>query len=169
MYKNSVLSVLRYGNVIDGFTIDAALFKVKLDNRKIKIPINSFAKPFTTETRTETRLQGINGIERKDDETEYFIFGKQTRYWGRGFMTKCPYYAKFEGDDHFGLMYFSTRDPFSAPLCALGDSGGIVINEASELVGMVIGGCNETGAALVTPIKTILKSFSELNLTLYND
>ena len=126
------------------------------------MPKNSFVKPF----KADTALKGITEIDTRDDETEYYIFGKQSSRWNRGYMTECPYFAHIDGDDLVGSMYFSTRDPFAAPLCVRGDSGAIVINKASKLVGMVIGGCDNTGIALVTPINVILKGFNDLKLTL---
>ncbi len=53
-------------------------------------------------------------------------------------------------------MYFCDRKHFGDSLCTFGDSGAPVINNQSELVGMLYGGSIRTSMALVTPIKTIL-------------
>lgn len=130
------------------------------------MPMNSFLEKFPHDSSSSSMLQGIDDIDKQDDEAAYYIYTSRRGGSSKAFvLSKHPYILRVDGDVFYGKMLFSKRRRCSF-LCARGDSGAILINESSKLVGMVYAGSHMTGLVAVTPIKIILKTFGDLNLTL---
>ena len=130
------------------------------------MPMNSFLEKFPRDSASSNMLQGIDDIDKQDDEAAYYIYTSRRGSESKAFvLSKHPYILRVDGDVFYGKMLFSNRRQCSF-LCGRGDSGAAVINKSSKLVGMVYAGSHRTGLVAVTPIKNILKAFGDLNLTL---
>lgn len=142
------------------------MFRIN-ENRSFLTPMNSFYEQFPHDSPSSNMLKGIDDIDNQDDEAAYYIYSSWKRKWSKSFvLSKHPYILRVDGNVFYGKMLFSKRNRCSF-LCSRGDSGAIVINKSSKLVGMVYAGSYITGLVVaVTRIKNILKAFGDLNLTL---